>query len=396
MSYPIQPPPVAAPSQPAGRPPTVTAASALLWAMAAAGLIYAIVTLAVMPGVVSRFRDATVGGADPETYITVLWLGAAIAMVFAVILVALYAVLGIALRRGSNGARVAILVVCVLGALGGAVAALTVGAERGGSATAGSLGERLTDAYPGGWVGTNVGLAVAQIFAYVVVAALVLTAPKAFFGRGAAAPQAGPPSAYGFGGYPPAYPGAYPGSQSGYASPSGYPVAPGQAPPGYAPPPGYGPSSGYASQPGYGPPSGYAPQPGYGPQSGYASQPGYGPPSGYAPQPGQAAQPDQAYQAGQAAQPGQMAQSGEIAQPGQGAQPGQVGQAGQVAQPGRVAQPGEVPPAAYGPAGYYGAPAGSGPVADTGVNPPAWPPSTPPSGPQQPGSDEEYWSRPSD
>ena len=43
MSYPVQPPPaMTAPPQPqpAGRPGAVTAASSLLWTMAAAGLIY--------------------------------------------------------------------------------------------------------------------------------------------------------------------------------------------------------------------------------------------------------------------------------------------------------------------------------------------------------------------
>ena len=49
--------------------------------------------------------------------------------------------------------------------------------------------------YQGGWVGANITLAVAQIIAYLLVGALVLTAPKSFFGRGRAAtgsPAGGP------------------------------------------------------------------------------------------------------------------------------------------------------------------------------------------------------------
>src|SRR4051812_50041002 len=105
MSSPLHPSPAgtAPPEpQPSGRPGVVTAASSLLWAMAAAGLIYAIVTLAVVPGVVHRFRGTVSTGDDPETYVTVVWLGAALALAVAVILFALYVVLGVALRRGSN------------------------------------------------------------------------------------------------------------------------------------------------------------------------------------------------------------------------------------------------------------------------------------------------------
>src|SRR5215475_7649789 len=119
MSYPVQPPAAApvtepAPPEPSGRPSAVTAASTLLWAMAAAGLIYAIVTLVVMPGVVHRFRDGGASGDDADSYVTVVWLGAAIAMAVAVILFALYVVLGVALRRGSNAARITTMVVSVL------------------------------------------------------------------------------------------------------------------------------------------------------------------------------------------------------------------------------------------------------------------------------------------
>src|SRR4051812_6283089 len=105
MSYPVQQPPQAATPapQPSGPPSAVTAASALLWAMATAGLIYAGVTLAVVPGVVHRFRSGTAGSDDIDTYASVIWLGAGVALAVAVILFALYVVLGVGLRRGSNG-----------------------------------------------------------------------------------------------------------------------------------------------------------------------------------------------------------------------------------------------------------------------------------------------------
>lgn len=218
MSYPVQPSPIAVaqPPSPAGRPPTVTVAAVLLWVMALVGLIYAIATLAVVPGTLDRFRAVTEGplqqfpgDTDPEYYVAVVWLGAAVALALAVIVFALYVVLGLALRRGSNVARIATLVACVLGILGGAASALTVAVQRGGDTAPWSLGAKLSDAYPGGWIGTNAGLAVAQILGYAVVGVLVLTAPKAFFRKpvAPAAPGVGVPP----GGYPPAYGAPYPG-----------------------------------------------------------------------------------------------------------------------------------------------------------------------------------------
>jgi hypothetical protein len=148
--------------------------------MAVAGLIYAGVTIAVIPGVVHRFRSGATGD-DVDTYVSVIWLGAAVALAVAVILFALYVVLGVALRRGSNSARIGTMAISVLGLLGGAVAAITVWFERSGDNPAGSLGESLSEAYPGGWIGTNAGLAVAQIAAYAIVLVLVLRAPRSFF-----------------------------------------------------------------------------------------------------------------------------------------------------------------------------------------------------------------------
>ncbi|HEY0001202.1 MAG TPA: hypothetical protein VGB74_12165 [Actinoplanes sp.] len=278
MSYPVQPPPVAMapPSPPAGRPPGVTAASILLWVMATGGLIYAITTLAIVPGVVSRFRDASDGAfrsfedVDTETYVAVVWLGAAIALAVGVILLALYVVLGLALRRGSNAARIATLVVSGLGVLAGAGTLVIMAVQRNGETLRGSLADQLTSAYPSGWIGSNVALAGAQMVGYALVGLLVLTSPAIFFGRrgSAAAQPAGAPT--------PPYGMPYPTAQ-GYAA-QGQPAAAGYPPPGYAAGPGYT-QPGY-TQPGYAPP-GYT-QPGYAPP-GY-TQPDYAQPdtAGYA------------------------------------------------------------------------------------------------------------------
>src|SRR3954471_15593946 len=197
MSYPTMPPPAmtpaVAPASPAGRPPVVSVAAVLLWVMAAVGLIYAIATIAVVPGTVSRFRaaiDGTTtsferfnGGIDPDTYVAVVWLGAAVGLAIGVILFALYVVLGIALRRGSNAARITTLVCCGLGAVAGAAALIMIALERSGDGAPFSVEEQLSRAYPTGWLGLNVTLATAQILAYGLVAILVLAAPRVFFRR---------------------------------------------------------------------------------------------------------------------------------------------------------------------------------------------------------------------
>jgi hypothetical protein len=314
MSYPVQPPPIAAapPVSPSGRPPAVTFAAALLWLMAGVGLIYAIATVAIVPGTIDRFRDVTAapvsgsftGDNDPEYYVAVVWLGAAIALALAVIAFALFVVVGLSLRRGSNAARIATLVVSVLGILGGTAGVLTLAAQRSGNSAPWSLGAQLSDAYPDGWIGTNAGLAIAQILGYALVGILILTAPRTFFRRPAApsAPQpvygaaypgygvpanaAYPSSAYPGPGYPPpasqpaagypasgAQPAGYPplgGQPAGVPAPggqlAGYP-APGGQPTGY-PLPGIQ-SAGYAD-------GAYPPAHGYGPESHPAQAPNPG------------------------------------------------------------------------------------------------------------------------
>jgi hypothetical protein len=180
MSYAVQPPPVAV-SPAVRRPAAVSLAAVLLWAMAAAGLTYAIGMVVVTPGVVSRFLESAPGSDVAENFVTVIWLVAALALVLGLIVVALFVVLGIALRRGSRIARGITVGVCGIGLLTGIGTLLILAAQRAGEAAPGTLSEALDAAYPNGWIVLNVAVAAAQVIAYLVVGVLVLTAPSAFF-----------------------------------------------------------------------------------------------------------------------------------------------------------------------------------------------------------------------
>lgn len=275
MSYAMQPPAAApAPTSAPRRPVSVTSAAVLLILMAVVGLGYAVVTLAIAPGTVDRFRAAAAGASsvDVDGFVTVVWIGAALGAVLAVILFALYVVLALGLRRGSNAARIATWVVAGLGLLAGCASTATVAVQRSGDPTQGSLSAALSDAYPGSWIPLNVTLAVAQMLGYVVVGALLLASPGPFFGR---APKPQPPDPFAAPGY----------AAPDYAAP-GY-AAPGGAAPGYGAPsgavPGYGAPGGSPTPPaGYGPPptGGYAAPPTgvYGSPYPAAAPPPAGPP----------------------------------------------------------------------------------------------------------------------
>jgi hypothetical protein len=195
MTHPPLPPPApVAPAPPGRRPATVTAAAALLAVMAVVGLGYAAATIAVTPGVVARFRGAAraADAAEVDGYVTVVWLGAALGAVLAVVLVALYVVLALGLRRGSRASRVATLVVCGLGLVGGCVVGATGVAESAATVPGGSLAAVLTGAYPRGWLAVNIAVAAGQMAGYVVVAILLLVSPGAHFARRAPSPYAPP------------------------------------------------------------------------------------------------------------------------------------------------------------------------------------------------------------
>jgi len=183
MSYAV---PMPAPPAVARRPVTVQLAAALLALMALVGLGYAIATIAVTPGVLDRFRDEA-GSADSgevDAYVTGVWMSAALGAVLAVILFALYIVLALGLRRGSQASRVGTWVVCGLGLLCGCGTTVVVAALRSGTGDAAALGSVLSDAYPGFWIPLNVSLAGAQILGYLIVAVLLAVARGGFFGSG--------------------------------------------------------------------------------------------------------------------------------------------------------------------------------------------------------------------
>jgi hypothetical protein len=178
------------------RPAAVQLAAALLVLMAVVGLGYGIATLAVAPGVVDRFRAAAgADRTDVDGYVTVVWTGAALGAVLGVIIFALFLVLALALRRGSNTARIGTWVFCGLGVLFGCGTAVAVAAQRAGEGTPGTLGYALSEAYPGGWIGLNLALAVAQMAGYLVVAILLIASPREFF-RGSATQPPGPTGPY--------------------------------------------------------------------------------------------------------------------------------------------------------------------------------------------------------
>nr|BFE66785.1 hypothetical protein GCM10020092_000860 [Actinoplanes digitatis] len=161
-----------------------------------AGLAYAIAAIAIAPGTIDRFRAATggSGGADVDGMVTVVWIVAAVGAVLAVILFALYIVLALGLRRGSNAARIAAWVVSGLGLLVGCASTVVMTVQLSGAdAAQGTPEAALADAYPGSWFGLNVVLCVAQMAGYVVVGMLLLAAPGTFFGR---APKPLPPDPF--------------------------------------------------------------------------------------------------------------------------------------------------------------------------------------------------------
>jgi hypothetical protein len=413
MSYAVESP--VAPAAPASRRPLpVVVASALLAAMGLGGLAYSVTTLAVTPGVVDRFRTGAAGASttDVDGFVTVLWVAAAIGTVLAVILFALYVVLALGLRRGSNGARIGAWVVSGLGLLGGCGATLTVLIERAGDDASGTMTTALLDAYPSGWIGLNLTLAIAQVIGYVAVAVLLLVSPGEYFGRPPKSPGGPQP---GFG------PGGYPRAAAGYGPPGPGNGAPGYGPgygaPGYGGPgyggPGYG-GPGYG-QAGYGAPaSGYgvpAPGPGYGapaaPGHGTAgsgptgsSGPGYGPPPGYA---RAAPQPPAGYDPAAYQPPAGYLPSEATGSPAWGS-PAAAPGAGTPA-PSSAGGPGDADPAGRGPGAGGSAESGTSDsgqeLADSGYpssqdsgSAASDPDAGSPGGPPQTGPDDEYWSRP--
>ncbi|GLY99280.1 hypothetical protein [Actinoplanes sp. NBRC 103695] len=289
-AYPTQAPPPPTPTDSPRRPATVQLAAGLLLVMAFVGLVYAVVTLTVTPGVLDRFRSGAgqASSSDIDGYVTVVWTFAALGTVLAVVLFALYIVLALALRRGSSGARVATWVVCGLGMLFGCGSGIAVGAQRSGPSTPGTLGFALSEAYPESWISLNVGLAIAQTVGYLVVALLLVLGPRAFFRKGDD-PAARPQSYVAL----PTY-----GSANTYAANPGAPAAaPGSGVPAATGYPGHDPAAAFPGAPTFPAGQGAPPQaaPAFPPQ----------PTSAFPPQPTSAFPPaaGQAFPAGQGAPP---------------------------------------------------------------------------------------------
>jgi hypothetical protein len=389
MSYAVESP--VAPAAPAPRRPLpAVVASALLAVMGLGGLAYAVATLAVTPGVVDRFRTGAAGASttDVDGFVTVLWVAAAIGTVLAVILFALYVVLALGLRRGSNGARIGAWVVSGLGLLGGCGATLTVLIERAGDDGSGPMTTALLDAYPSGWIGLNLTLAIAQVIGYVAVAVLLLVSPGEYFGR--------PPKSAG-GPQPGFGPGGYPQAAAGYAA-----HGPGHGAPGYGPGyqvpghggPGYGPAGYGAPGSGHGVP---APASGYGAGPAGSFGPGYGPPPGYPPA---VPQPPAGYDPAAYQPPPGYLPGAATGSPGWRPPVAPAPGAGTAA-PAPAGGPGDADRVDRGASVESGTSDSRQELADSGYpssqdsgSTAAGPEAGSPGRPQQTGSDDEYWSRP--
>lgn len=189
MSYPIGSPP--APTAPARRPAVVTAAAALLAAMAAAGLANAVVGLLSLQGITDRFRsaaDATdANRSDVEGLVATLRIGLAVGLMISLAAAVLLVALAVGILRGSAGARIGTWVVCGLGALCGVCGLAVLVGQRlvplqTGSTNADAL-RALTDAYPGWWLGLNGALSAGQTIGYLLVALLLAVQPANRFFR---------------------------------------------------------------------------------------------------------------------------------------------------------------------------------------------------------------------
>jgi hypothetical protein len=257
----------------------------------------------------------------------------------------------------------------------------------------------LLDAYPSGWIGLNLTLAIAQVIGYVAVAVLLLVSPGEYFGR--------PPKSAG-GPQPGFGPGGYPQAAAGYAA-----HGPGHGAPGYGPGyqvpghggPGYGPAGYGAPGSGHGVP---APASGYGapaaPGHGVAGSgpagsfgPGYGPPPGYPPA---VPQPPAGYDPAAYQPPPGYLPGAATGSPGWRPPVAPAPGAGTAA-PAPAGGPGDADRVDRGASVESGTSDSRQELADSGYpssqdsgSTAAGPEAGSPGRPQQTGSDDEYWSRP--
>jgi hypothetical protein len=250
------------PDSPAARPrPTVvTAATYLLYLVAALEVISAIMSFSIIGAVSDALKDVYAGTALSDSSETIIKASYTVGAVFALLLAAGFAVLGIFDGRGKNGARITTWVVggialCCFGAgLGGNAVSSSLGgsSDSTGGPTSAEVQTRVDDALPSWYTPSSMVISVVSLLALLAVI-ILLALPKAneFFRKQPAAtwdPQGGyqqypgqaPPYPGQAGGYPPygGQPGTppYPGQQGGL------PPYPGQQPPEQPPNPPTNPS----------------------------------------------------------------------------------------------------------------------------------------------------------
>ncbi|WP_213012928.1 hypothetical protein [Paractinoplanes toevensis] len=258
----------------------MSAATYLLYAVAALEIINAILTFATLGPVTDAISDVyadTTLSDSADTIITAFYAGGAVVNL---LLGALFAVLGAFDSRGKNWARIltwvfgGIALCCVGAGLGSSSisGSLETSADTAGGPTPEEVQRRLDEALPS-WF-TPVGTTITVIVLIALLAVIILLAlPKSneFFRKQPAADQWGQPGqAYPpYPGQPPAYPPpAAPWGQPGQPAP-GLPSYPGQQAPDQPPYPGQQPPPHQPPYPGQQPPDQppYPGQPGPGQQS---------------------------------------------------------------------------------------------------------------------------------
>jgi hypothetical protein len=357
----------------------VTLASLLLYGVAAAQLLIAVVLLATL-GDVEDAYVTSYGGTEFDSEVgsvikATLVVFAVLYVIIAVGLVTLSILNGL----GKNPARIVTWVFagiglcCNTGALLDSVPGAVTTSTTEGGPTDQQFEATLTDTLPSWYTPVVMTLTVLTLIALIaVIILLALPKSNAYFRKPVAWNPAGQ-----YPGYPGYQPGAY--GQPGYpAYGQPYPGQPGSAPP-YPGQPGSGPP--YPGQPGSGPP--YPGQPGSGPP--YPGQPGSAP--SYPGQPGQpGSAPPYPGQPGSAGPyPGQPNPYGTPHSSAPSGYPGHLGTPEQYGQPGQPA-PG-LPPYP----GQHGThtPGSGQPASDPWAAPP-------PSGDQPPAEDDRQQRPPTD
>lgn len=237
--------PAAMPAESRPRPATVTIASYLLYAMAALGLVGAILGFVAIPDVTRVIEDAYADTGLSGSMTTASTAGYAVGGVVTLLLSAAYVVLGILNAKGKNPARIvtwvlAGLAICcgVFGLLGNALGNALGGGEVDGAPDSAEIQRRIDEAVP--WL-TPVNLVtgvLGLILAIAVVVLLALPASNEFFRKPQLVWEPQFPGAYPAPGQPYQQPGqSFPPPGQPYQQPGQPYQQPGQSEPPYPPQP---------------------------------------------------------------------------------------------------------------------------------------------------------------